>query len=163
MRVGGGDLARPGTSLHHDTNGNGTLDPAGDELIAILASPEALTPANTLGTAAYARPTDFASIALEAIQTKLVDDGSGARFVLQFSILEPMPSGLLLEIQASTDLGLTNPWQSVASKRGPEPWASPSAVNVSSPSGGKVVITVPCLQPVRDVPRQSYRFRLSNL
>lgn len=83
--------------------------------------------------------------------------------MLQFSIVEPMPSGLLLEIQASTDPGLTNPWHTIASKHGSDSWGGPSFVTLSPPSGGKVVVTVPAVQPVRDVPRQLYRFRLSNL
>jgi len=43
----------PGTGIFHDTNLDGLLDPAHDELLAILDSPEALTHANTLDAAFF--------------------------------------------------------------------------------------------------------------
>ena len=153
----------PGTALYHDSNGNGTLDAAGDELIAVLASPVALTPSNTLGTAAFAQPPDFALIGLENVQTIQLIDGSGARFAFRFAIFEPMPSGQLIEVQASTDLGLNDAWRTIASKQGNDLWTGPAVVTVSPAPGGKVFVTVPALQPIHDVPRQLYRLRLTNL
>jgi Ca2+-binding RTX toxin-like protein len=43
----------PGTALFHDTDFDGLLDAAHDELLAILESPDALTPANTIHAALF--------------------------------------------------------------------------------------------------------------
>ncbi len=42
-----------GTALFHDTNFDGLLDPTHDELLAILESPDVLTPANTVHAALF--------------------------------------------------------------------------------------------------------------
>ena len=153
----------PGTALYHDSNANGSLDTESDELIAILASPITLTPANTTGTAAFVQLLDTALIGLNAVAPATQGIGSGERFAVQFSIVEPMPEGLRIEIQVSTDLGITDPWRTIASKSGSDLWRGPATVSVSAPSGGKVVVTVPALQPFSNAPRQLFRFVLSNL
>jgi trimeric autotransporter adhesin len=43
----------PGHALYHDSNGNGTLQTGTDELIAIIRSTAALTPANTIANATF--------------------------------------------------------------------------------------------------------------
>jgi Ca2+-binding RTX toxin-like protein len=153
----------PGTALYHDSNGNAVLDTATDELIAILASPVTLSVANTLNTATFIQILDPAVIGLAAITPAVADDGTGPRFKVQFSIAEPMTAGMLLEIQASTDLGASDPWATVASKTGNASWVGPANVTVSAPSAGKVTIAVSALQPVSIVGRQFFRFRLSSL
>ncbi len=152
----------PGTALYHDSDGNAALDPASDELIAILASPVTLTPANTIGTAAFVQLLDPSLIGLTVLEPAVADAGSGPRLTVQFSIIEPVPAGYLLEVQASTDLGSTDPWVTIASKNGGAGWAGPANVSVSTPSGGKVVVTVTGLQLVGDVPRQFFRVLLSS-
>lgn len=154
--------ATPGTALYHDSNRNGSLDTASDELIAIIMSPVSLTPSNTIGTAAFATVPDPALFGLTAMEPAIRNGGAGARFEIQFSILEAMPAGQLLEVQASSDLGATDPWLTIASKSGSAPWAGPATVTVSAPSGGKVVVTVTALQPFSSVPMQFLRFQLSN-
>ncbi|MEQ1862477.1 MAG: calcium-binding protein, partial [Chthoniobacteraceae bacterium] len=42
-----------GTGLFHDTDADGAFDPGYDELLAILDSPDALTPANTINAAMF--------------------------------------------------------------------------------------------------------------
>lgn len=70
---------------------------------------------------------------------------------------------MLLEIQASTDLGANDPWTTVASKTGSASWVGPANVTVGTPSGGKITVSISALQPVSIVGLQFYRFRLSSL
>jgi Ca2+-binding RTX toxin-like protein len=152
----------PGAALYHDSNANGSLDAASDELIAILVSPVTLTPSNTIATAAFVQAVSPASAGLTVIGPTIRNAGSDGRFALEFSIVEPMPEGLLIEIQVSTNLGAGDPWRTIAAKSGIDPWRGPAMPSVSAPSGGRVVVIVPTVQPVRNVRSQFLRFRLSN-
>ncbi len=155
-------VAVPGTALYHDSNGNAALDPATDELIAILVSPETLTAANTISNASYTQAVDPALIGLSPLQAIVVNDGAGPRLAVEFSTFEPMTTGVLLEIQASSDLGVVDPWLTIASKHGSGAWSGLAAVSVSSSSNGRVTVIVPDLQPLAQRPRQFFRARLSS-
>lgn len=151
----------PGTGVFHDSNGNAALDPT-DELIAILASPEMLTIANTLANATYTQPVDPAITGLTAPLIPLVlNDPTGPRFALEFSLFEPMPNGVLVEIQASDDVGLTDPWLTIASKNGSAAWTGLAAVTVSAPSEGRVTVTVRAQMPLAQRTQQFFRVKLS--
>ena len=152
----------PGAALYHDSNGDTFFDPGTDELIAILLSAESLTPANTLGLASFPVAVDPALIGLTApVQARVIDDGSGPRFAAQCSIFEPMPAGVVLEIQASADLGFADPWQTLASKNGPGAWTGLAPVAVGTPVDGRVMVSVGDLQPMSELPQRFFRLRLS--
>jgi Ca2+-binding RTX toxin-like protein len=151
-----------GTALYHDSNGSGVLEPATDELIAIINSPVALTTANTLTPGAYPAPITPESIGLtEApVVTSTNPDGQGSRLVVQFTISDPMPAGALLEIQASTDLGVNDAWQTIASKNGPAAWTGVAAVTTGPTTNGSVTFTLTDLPPTPGQARRFLRFRL---
>lgn len=151
----------PGTAIYHDSNDNAAVDPAGDELIAILVSPETLTTTNTLANATYTQAVDPAGIGLTPLQPIVVNDGSGPRFAVQFSIFEPMSGGVLLEIQASSDRGREDPWQTITSKNGPAAWTGLAPVVVSPPIDSSVTITVTDIHLVTLLPQRFFRVKLS--
>ena len=152
----------PGTALYHDSNGNNLLDLASDELIAILVSPETLTTTNTLANATYTQSVDPAVIGLTSpLAPGVVNDGSGPRFTVEFSIFEPMTNGVLLEIQASDDLGFGDPWLTIASKNGSGAWSGLATVTVSPPDNGRVTVSVRSLQPIVERTQQYFRARVT--
>jgi hypothetical protein len=61
---------------------------------------------------------------------------------LGFTVDQTLPSGVILEVQASSDLGQADPWRVVASTIGGGAWLGPAAVTTSAPAGGKVTVTV---------------------
>lgn len=103
---------------------------------------------------------DPALVGVTPIKPTITDDGSGTRCKLEFSINEPMSAGMLLEVQASTDLWRNDPWVAIAGKDGGSAWSGPAAVSVSAPSGGKTVVTVSALQPISVVGRQFHKIRI---
>ncbi|MSU57003.1 MAG: calcium-binding protein [Pedosphaera sp.] len=151
----------PGTALYHDSNGNAALDIATDELIALLVSPETLTTANTISNASYTLAVDFGVIGLTSpLIPLIVDNGTGARGAVQFSIFEPMPNGALLEIQTSTDLGLSDPWLTIASKNGSGAWSGTGGITLGAPSGGRVIVTIADPQTLTQHPCLFFRARV---
>ncbi len=151
-----------GTALYHDSNGNGELDPAADELIAILQSAVALTPANTTGNAIRTQPLDPAAIGLTApLKALLIDDPLGRRFAAEFEIDAVLPASARLEIQTSTDLGIEDPWLTIASKTGPAAWTGLVPVTTEDLGNGKVKLTIPALHSVALHPKLFLRLVLS--
>lgn len=150
-----------GTALFHDANGNGTLD-ATDELIATLGTAN-ITAANTLDPAqvAVAAPT-FANIGFTGLQPAPVANGPltpASAFILAFTLNETLPPGVTLEVQASADLGRTDPWHTIASKTGSGAWTGPATV--SAPSNGQVTVTLTLPQTIAQLPAQTLRCRLT--
>ncbi|MCW1886212.1 calcium-binding protein [Luteolibacter flavescens] len=125
-----------GTALFHDSDGNGILDPGADELIATLGT-ATITPANTLGTATSPTAPDLAAAGLENFRTTAQPGGT---FAISFSSFETLPANLVLEVEASHDLGASDPWRVIATKLPGSAWAGP--VTTCAPSGGKVAATV---------------------
>jgi Ca2+-binding RTX toxin-like protein len=130
-------------ALYHDSNGNAALDPASDELIAILQSFETLTIANTIGNAVYQNtvaPTVVGLIA--APLASVTTGGSGPQLNTSFNILETPPSNVRIEVIASNDLGNEDPWTVIASKTGTGTWSGPAQVSVSPADNGRVNVSV---------------------
>lgn len=150
----------PGSGLFHDSNGNAALDPT-DELIAILVSSEVLTIANTLANATYTQAVDPGIVGLTPLKPVLFDDGYALRFALEFSIFELMPDGVVLEIQSSSDIGFTDPWQAIASKNGSGTWGGAATVTASAPANGSVTVTVSDLLPLAQSHQRFFRAKLS--
>jgi Ca2+-binding RTX toxin-like protein len=152
-----------GTALYHDSNASGVLETATDELVAIINSPVALTPANTLTPGTYPPPVTPESIGLTEppVVTTSDPDGQGSRLTVQFTISEPMPAGALLAIQASTDLGIHDPWQTIASKNGPGAWSGLAPVTTGPPANGSVTVTLTDLPPTPGQSRRFLRFHLA--
>jgi Ca2+-binding RTX toxin-like protein len=154
----------PGSALYHDSDGNGELDPATDELIAILQSGSTLTIANTIGNAIVTTPIPPAAIGLTApLQTHFLDHPlGGKRFAVAFEIDDAIPAGTRIEIQTSTDLGADDPWLTIATRIGNAAWTG--LVTVSSEPGttpGKTQYTIPTMQPVAETPKLFARILLS--
>ena len=143
-------------ALYHDSNGNAVLDPESDELIAILQSAETLTSANTIGNAVYQNAIDPSVVGLTAVPVATVIAGaSGPQLGAEFCILESPPSNVRIEIIASNDLGIDDPWTVIASKTGTGAWTGPAQVSVSPPANGRVDIRV---TDVPQAPRPARRF-----
>jgi Ca2+-binding RTX toxin-like protein len=143
-------------ALYHDSNGNGTLDPAIDELIAILQSTETLTTANTITNASYQNSVAPSVVGLTAAPVASVTQGaSGPQLSAGFSILETPPSNVRIDILASNDLGIDDPWTVIARKTGSGAWTGPAQVTVSPPSGGRVSVSV---ADIPQSPRPTKRF-----
>lgn len=154
--------AVPGTAVYHDSNGNAALDPSGDELIAILVSGETLTTTNTLTNASYTPGVDPALIGLTApLRALIANEGAAPRGAVEFSIFEPMPSGILLEIQSSSDMGVSDPWLTIASRNSSGPWSGVTTVTVSAVADGKVMVTVSDQLPLAQSQQRFFRARLS--
>ncbi|MCF7674236.1 MAG: calcium-binding protein, partial [Akkermansiaceae bacterium] len=135
------------SALYHDSNGNASLDPETDELIAILQSTEALTTANTITNASYQNAVDPAVVGLTAAPVpSLTFEGGGQRLAASFSILETLPANVRIEVQASNDLGIAEPWTMIARKSGNGAWTGPAQVITGPASAGRVTVTV------RDIP-----------
>lgn len=147
----------PGHSaLYHDSNGNATLDPATDELFAILQSTEALTTANTITNAVYQNSVAPSVVGLTAAPVASVETGgSGPQLSAAFSILETPPSNVRIEVIASNDLGIEDPWTVIASKTGTSVWSGPAQVNASTAVNGRVSVSV---RDIPQTPRPPKRF-----
>ena len=151
----------PGSAVYHDSDTNAVFNPATDELIAVLVSAETLTVSNTLGNATYTQAVAPSVVGLTPLQSLVTNDGSGARFAVQSSIFEPMPAGVLLEIQSSTDLGFGDPWLTLASKTGPGAWTGTATIAVGAPANGSVTVTVTDTRLMATEPERFFRARLS--
>lgn len=149
-----------GTGLYHDSNGNGILDPATDELIAVLQSPVALTVANTLTTALSQAPITLDSIGLtNPLGISLTSHGT----TLTFSIVEPNAAGILIELESSPDLGQTQNWLTIASKRGTAAWSGAVSVSLGTITNGQIPLTVQDNSTVNFVSKKFYRVKVSPL
>jgi Ca2+-binding RTX toxin-like protein len=152
----------PGTAVYLDSDGNGTLDPAADELIAILQSPEPLTVANTLTNGTFNQAVDPALVGLTApLVGKFVDEPSGRYFAIEFSVFDPLPTGVLLELQSSTDLGESDPWLTIASKNGAGTWTGMAPIDAVPAGNGRVTVTVRAMHSILSEPRLFMRWRLT--
>jgi Ca2+-binding RTX toxin-like protein len=150
-----------GTAVYHDSNGNALLESMSDELIAILMSPETLTTTNTLNNAGSSQSVDPAVIGLTELQPSRTIVGGEEFFVAEFTIFDPMTNGVLLEIQSSSDLGLDDPWRTIASKNGSAAWTGTATVSVSAPADGQATVTITDSQPIDRDPARFYRARIS--
>jgi hypothetical protein len=80
---------------------------------------------------------------------------SGPLLSAGFSILESPPFNVRIEIIASNDLGIDDPWTVIASKIGAGAWSGPAQVTVSPAVNGRVNVSV---ADIPQVPRPSQRF-----
>ena len=143
-------------AIYHDSNGNAALDPASDELIAILQSAETLTTANTITNASYQNAVDPAVVGLTAAPVAAMTSGaSGSSLSAAFSLLQTPPSNVRIDIIASNDLGRDDPWTVIASKTGAGAWGGPAQVTVSPAVNGRVNVVV---RDIPQSPRPSKRF-----
>ena len=147
-----------GTGLYHDSNANGTLETATDELIAVLQSPVTLTIANTLTTSLSQAPVTLASIGLtQPPGISLTNQGA----TIAFSINEPNAAGNLIEVQSSSDL--LQSWLTIASKRGTAAWSEVASVALGTPLNGQIPLTVLDSAALSNTPRKFYRVKVSPL
>jgi Ca2+-binding RTX toxin-like protein len=145
-----------GPALYHDTNGNSTLEPAIDELIAVWTQWESLTIANTLGTAVSVQPINVATAGLTNLGVSLAGD----RIALNFVMTEQLPPAAVLAIEASADLGEADPWRSVATRYRNGPWAGALDAMVTPAGPGQVAVSLTLLDLGIEAPRRFFRFRI---
>jgi Ca2+-binding RTX toxin-like protein len=150
----------PGAAIYHDSNNNAALDPATDELIAIMISTESLTVANTLTSALSTQGVDPVSTGLTDAIRGTISAFDPQRFGVQLDMFESLPAGVTVDIQSSIDLGETYPWQTIATKTGSGAWTGPASVTISAPVNGKVTVTVTDVQPVTQFPKNFFRARI---
>ena len=132
-------VADGGTALYYDSDGNGLLDPAVDELIAILQSSETLTLANTINTAL---PPESANSIAEQVTPPIISLNPSGTIIITFSAPPALPPGYSVEVQSTTSLGPNYPWTAVATWNGKPTWIGSATVLVAPGSGGKDSITV---------------------
>lgn len=145
-----------GAALYHDVNGNSVLEPATDELIAILQSAETLTAANTLNNARTINNVEPAEIGLTPLIPILARDVNGLEFTIEFTHNNPLPADVTLEIQATPELGANVPWTTVATKMGVNPWTATIPISTS----GDATVTV-TLSPDVTATQMFYRARIT--
>ncbi|MEP6663526.1 MAG: hypothetical protein ABJC04_07655, partial [Verrucomicrobiota bacterium] len=152
-----------GWALYHDSNGNTNFDVATDELIAILQSTETLTVSNTINNALYTLFVDPGVVGLttNSLQTTVTNDGAEKHFAVTFSILEPMTNGVTLAIQSSTDLGVDDPWLTIASKIGAAAWTGSATISIGTPANGRVAVSITDPQPIFSGPKKFFRAQLT--
>jgi hypothetical protein len=80
---------------------------------------------------------------------------SGPQLSAGFSILESPPSNVRIEIIASNDLGISDPWTVIASKTGSGAWSGPATVMTAAAGGGRVNVSV---ADIPQAPRPAKRF-----
>lgn len=150
----------PGAAIYHDSNSNAALDPATDELIAILLSTESLTLANTITSANTTQGVDPATTGFSDAIRGTISALDPQRFTVQFEMFEALPAGVTVDIQSSIDIGETYPWQTIATKTGAASWTGPATVTISAPANGKITVTVTDVQPFTQIPKNFFRARI---
>ena len=151
-----------GTALYHDSNANAVLDPATDELIAVLISPVTLTVANTLTPSLFPDAVTLESIGLTAspvITTLSMSPLISTEFA--FTLNESISADILLRLQTSTDLGAADSWQTIATKNGNNPWLTSLTNFVSPPTNGQVDVRFTYLSPSNPDNRRFFRIHVS--
>ena len=78
---------------------------------------------------------------------------------LSFTIGDPVGTDTTIEVQASNDLGVTDPWTAIASKVGQGAWTGPGAVNVSDVIDCRREVTVDDTVTVGAAPKRFLRLR----
>src|SRR4029434_11361369 len=56
--------------------------------------------------------------------------GATKRLRIEFSVPEPGPTDATLRVEASDDLGVTDPWTTIARKVGQGPWTGAATITV---------------------------------
>jgi Ca2+-binding RTX toxin-like protein len=158
--LGTSPLTSPsGPAIFHDSNANGVLDTGSDELIVIFTQWELLTSANTLGTALVAQVPNLSSAALQGVTTVV----SGGRIRLEFTMVDSLPAGELLEIESSTDLGGSDPWKTVASRYRNGSWYGLLDDTVIPAGADRVAVSLTLMDAAGAPPRRFFRFALKPL
>jgi len=79
----------PGNAIYHDSNRNALLEPATDELIAILQSSETLTASNTITNASYQNAVNPSVVGISAVPVPaIIMDGVSPVLTAGFGMLE---------------------------------------------------------------------------
>lgn len=151
-----------GSAVYYDADRNGALDPAVDELIAVVRSTSTLTAANTINNANTVNSVEPAQIGLEAMEPIIVTENGAQYIALQFAINDPLPAGVTLEIQSSADIGRTIPWMTIATKTAAGSWSGSAAVTVGEPANGRVALTIRAPDPLTSAPHNFYRARITS-
>ncbi len=135
----------PGTAIYHDSDGDGILLPANDELIAILQSGEPLDAANILSSASFTLPLSPQAAGMVLPVRPLIPQDGAEPFAVGFSMDTEVPADVRIEVQASADLGSTDPWFTVAGRTGANAWSGSGSVLVTDGEPGRqeVIVSVP--------------------
>lgn len=74
--------------------------------------------------------------------SSFVGTGAARHLRLEFTTADPSGTDITLQVQASSDLGMNDPWTTIASKVGQGAWTGPAAVTVGAANDCKVSVTV---------------------
>jgi hypothetical protein len=86
---------------------------------------------------------------------------AGDRLRLHFEMPEPGGNDITLSMQASDDLGLSDPWVTIATKIGTGAWSGPGAITLTPLPGGKVAVTIADTKLFSANPHRNLRLRVS--
>lgn len=158
--IGNSPFSSPsGFGLYHDSNGNGLLEPASDELVAVVTQGEQLNGAAILGSVTLAQPIELAAAGLANIAASSV----GGQIHVTFTMSDALPALGVLNLEASVDLGQGDPWKKIASCYRNGPWAGLVNATVSPAGAGKVLVDLTFLDSASPPPRRFFRFTLKSL
>jgi hypothetical protein len=82
------------------------------------------------------------------------------RLRIHFQIPDPCAADVVLRIEASDDLGKTDPWTPIATKAGVAAWTGPATVSLGPAAGGHVGVTVQDTHLVTDTPKRFLRLQV---
>ena len=90
-------------------------------------------------------------------------DAGGVRLRLTFEITEPVPLDGRLTIEASDDLGQTDPWTTIKTKAiGTNVWSGPAAVSFHALSNGRTQVLIDDTKSLSENPHRFLRLRSSH-
>ncbi len=81
------------------------------------------------------------------------------RLRIHFEMPEPSAADVILTVEASNDLGVTDPWVAIATKPGGAAWAGPAIVTITGASGGNVAVIVQDTEPVNTTGKRFLKLR----
>jgi hypothetical protein len=90
--------------------------------------------------------------------------GSGAaqRARLEFDVADPAPTDATLRVEASDDLGVTDPWTTIATKVGQGPWTGPATVATDPAVDCKIHVTVDDTKTISQAPQRFLRLAVDS-
>lgn len=104
-------------------------------------------------------PRDSAAVNGRPPVVSLNGSGAAARLRIAFSTPQSSGTDVTLQVQASSDLGITDPWTPIASKVGQTPWSGPATVTVLPPQDCRTAVTVDDTVTIGAAPKRFLRLR----
>ena len=122
---------------------------------------DSLTIHRFFGAASFPAALNFSDVGLSAVEPGFSGVVGNSAFALRFSMLDSIPAGVLMEVQASRDLGLTDPWHTIGSRSAATGWTGAAIFTTTPATAGKSNVTLTPLLTAPELPKQPFRIRIS--